>query len=130
MRRFAFVDGMRGLVAVWIVVFHAFAGGHFTHLEAWLPSWRDRFVMIAPVGVTVFFVLSGFVIAYAVRERRFDVAYGSRFLMRRLLRLGPPYWVSLLLAVAVAPWLPDLHPTTAGSSPTSSTCRISCTSPR
>lgn len=112
--RFAFIDGVRGLVAVWIMLFHAFAGGHVVHLETALPHFLDAFVHMAPVGIVVFFVISGFVIAYALGSRRLDLREAGRFLARRFLRLGPPYWLSLVITGIAAYVLTGVHPTLLG----------------
>jgi peptidoglycan/LPS O-acetylase OafA/YrhL len=109
--RFVFVDALRGLAAVAIVVFHLFAATHVEHLEAALPAWLAGALRSAHVAVAVFFALSGFVIAHALGKRRIDARYATRFLVRRLVRLGPPYWASLALAVATASYFPALHPT-------------------
>ena len=109
--RFAFVDALRGLAAAAIVLFHLSAARHVEHLEAVLPGWLDRLVRSADLAVAVFFALSGFVIARAVGDRRVDARSASRFLGRRLIRLGPPYWASIALAVATAAYFPSLHPT-------------------
>ena len=72
-------------------------------------------------------MLSGFVIAFSVGERRITPGYVGRFALRRSLRLDPPYWGSLVLALGLG-WLanrlfPARRPAPAGrrrrSSPTS-----------
>ena len=65
-------------------------------LEAWSSfGW---------VGVEIFFVVSGFVIAYSA-----DGASAARFLRSRILRLGPGVWVAatVTLLVALAVNLPE-----------------------
>jgi peptidoglycan/LPS O-acetylase OafA/YrhL len=51
------------------------------------------------VGVQVFFVISGFVIAYSVRRARITPGYFANFALRRSLRLDPPYWTTLALVL-------------------------------
>jgi len=48
-------------------------------------------------GVQVFFAVSGFVIAYALRDVEMDGRTLGNFLLRRSIRLDPPYWAGLLL---------------------------------
>jgi peptidoglycan/LPS O-acetylase OafA/YrhL len=99
-RRLAFLDGLRGLAALWVVLFHAAAGHHIGELEAALPDWLHAKLSAGHFGVPMFFVLSGFVIAYAVRSHRVDAAYFGCFTLRRAIRLGLPYWASIAVAIA------------------------------
>lgn len=83
------LDGIRAIAIIAVMVFHA--GG---------PILRGGFL-----GVDVFFVLSGFLITSLLqneiaRTGRIDI---RRFYVRRLMRLGPPLAVALLLYLAIAP---------------------------
>jgi peptidoglycan/LPS O-acetylase OafA/YrhL len=94
--RFELVDGLRGLAALAVIVPHA------TGLFAFPGANRLSlfFLDLAPFGaggVEVFFVVSGFAIAYSLRDtvsQRLDL---GRFVLRRAVRLDPPYWAGLLL---------------------------------
>jgi peptidoglycan/LPS O-acetylase OafA/YrhL len=97
--RFVFIDALRGLAALAVVLFHAKEGHHIDGLLAVLPG-----VAVAPfargdLGVQVFFVLSGFVIAHSMARQEVTPRYVGRFLLRRSLRLDPPYWASMVLVV-------------------------------
>jgi len=116
--RLTFADGLRGLAALWVVLFHASEGGHLTELKKLLPRPLVSVVFdLGHLGVAIFFVLSGFVMAYTVQSRKADAHFATGFVARRMVRLTPPYWASIafvlvLLAVkraAQAPWssLPD-----------------------
>ncbi len=70
---------------------------------------RDRIVSLAPLGVRVFFVLSGYLITRLLLvelagSARIDLA---RFYLRRTLRIGLPYYavVGGAVAMAGAGWL-------------------------
>ncbi len=79
------LDGLRGVAAIMVVIFHTF--------EAYADE--NRFKQIVNHGylaVDFFFLLSGFVVAYAYDDRWIDV--GGRmsqwdFYKRRLIRLQP-----------------------------------------
>ncbi|HTA91791.1 MAG TPA: acyltransferase [Polyangiaceae bacterium] len=94
--RFELVDALRGLAALAVVLPHAV--GLFIYPDA---SWLSRcFLRLADYGrgsVQVFFVVSGFAIAYSLRDAVHDGFSLGRFLVRRAARLDPPYWVGLLL---------------------------------
>jgi peptidoglycan/LPS O-acetylase OafA/YrhL len=51
------------------------------------------------LGVYTFFVLSGFVIAHSLRDVRVSPRTFARFLLKRSVRLDPPYWASLIITV-------------------------------
>ena len=98
--RLAFADGIRGLAALWVVLFHASKGGHVDHLMAVLPGWFNSLVFDwGHLGVALFFVLSGFVMMHSVRGFAFDAGTGRRFMLRRLLRLTPPYYAAIAFVI-------------------------------
>lgn len=118
-QRFALVDVLRGVTAVWIMVFHALAAKHLEHLEPSLPWWTLRAIREAPLGVAVFFALSGYVIAHVIGSARVDARYAARFVARRRLRLDPPYFAAIVLVLAVGQWIglppESMHHPTVGT---------------
>ncbi|MCY2978716.1 MAG: acyltransferase [Planctomycetota bacterium] len=104
-RRFVFLDGLRGIAAIWVVLFHAHAGNHLNNLAEKLPAWIVWGVFeLGHLGVAIFFVLSGFVIAHSLRDAEVDGRFLGRFMLRRSIRLDPPYFASIALVVGLA-WL-------------------------
>ena len=100
--RLAFADGLRGLAAFWVVLYHASEGGHLPQLKAALPQAVANLVFdFGHFGVPIFFVLSGFVMAFTVQSETVDRAFAFRFVLRRLVRLTPPYWASIAVVVAL-----------------------------
>lgn len=87
--RFHFIDGLRGIAALMVMLFH-FSGLINKNTGATLPFDYGY------LGVQIFFVLSGFVIAYSIRHAPLDWNFGARFFFRRSLRLDPPYWIALI----------------------------------
>jgi len=78
-RRFVTLDAMRGIAAFLVVLRHTgtTAGG-------WFPEYSY-------LAVDLFFILSGFVLAYAY-DADFERGMGfSRFMKKRTLRLAPLY---------------------------------------
>jgi peptidoglycan/LPS O-acetylase OafA/YrhL len=96
--RFVFLDGLRGITAVAIALFH-FNNQWFS------PTHRDFSALLpAPVlavwsrldlGVELFFVISGFVMAHSLWARRVTLPFIGNFILRFMARLSPPYWVVL-----------------------------------
>jgi len=101
---FAFVDGLRGLAALAVVLYHVGFGGERAKLVGnHLPAFvREPIVQHGGLGVAVFFVLSGLVMAHTLRNARVTPRYTGRFALRRLARLTPPYYASIAVAIAVA----------------------------
>jgi peptidoglycan/LPS O-acetylase OafA/YrhL len=97
--RFSFVDALRGLASLSVVIFHAYEGNHLTDLAAQMPSWLIPLLFQGNIGVPIFFVLSGFVIAYSLRDRAMTPANVGRFMFKRSIRLDPPYWVAIAVSI-------------------------------
>ena len=98
--RFPLVDSMRGLAALSIVALHiSFANG--LARDGVLAPYAARL----EVGVAVFFLISGFLLyrpfaaSRLERERRPRTA---AYAWRRLLRIGPAYWVALTVLALLA----------------------------
>nr|WP_075223218.1 acyltransferase [Acuticoccus yangtzensis] len=101
---------MRGLAALAVTWFHL-TGGHESVIRmSGYYGW---------LGVEVFFVISGFVIPLSIARGfgTFRLADVPDYLIRRLVRLEPPYLVSVLMVVVL--WeLSALAPGFAGGDPT------------
>jgi peptidoglycan/LPS O-acetylase OafA/YrhL len=94
--RFRFIDALRGIAALAVFFCHV---REFGLPHGWL-EWGQ-------LGVPVFFVISGFVIAASNADQQLTANYIGRFVLRRSLRLDPPYWVTLLLVIAfISPMSP------------------------
>lgn len=93
-QRLKFLDALRGIAACLVSCMH-FQTLLYEHSTARLPILLDTLFKDGHAGVNIFFVLSGFVIAYSIRLQRFSFTYIGLFFLRRSLRLDPPYWVSL-----------------------------------
>lgn len=98
--RFAFADGLRGLAALWVVLFHASEGKHIEHIKDSIPSFLYKLLFeFGDLGVAVFFVLSGFVMALTVQKSTVNSKFAAKFILRRLVRLVPPYYFAIAFAL-------------------------------
>jgi peptidoglycan/LPS O-acetylase OafA/YrhL len=79
-RHYDILDGLRGVAAIMVVVFHLFEASATSHL--------DQIINHGYLAVDFFFVLSGFVIGYAYDDRWGKMTLGD-FFKRRLIRLHP-----------------------------------------
>jgi peptidoglycan/LPS O-acetylase OafA/YrhL len=98
------VDAMRGLMALWVFAAHAayYLGiGWGTSLAAYLAQHVNNYPGPA---VVVFFAISGFVMYRPFTSARYQARpQGSliAYLIRRLARVAPAYWVALAITGAV-----------------------------
>ncbi len=89
-RRFDLLDGLRGIAAIAVVIHH-----YTEHNDLhWLAG--------AWVAVDLFFILSGFVIAHSYGTKILNGLSFSTFLLVRLIRLGPLYFLGLALGAIAA----------------------------
>jgi peptidoglycan/LPS O-acetylase OafA/YrhL len=111
--RLAFADGLRAIAVMWVVLHHLYHGGHIARLAEHLPAFAIRAMEYGYLGVTIFFVLSGYVMALTTHALDVDGRVAGRFLLRRLVRLTPPLYASIAVALALA-WVEAiLRPQTA-----------------
>ena len=87
------LTSLRFFAAIHVVVFHLSADHTYTS-----SPLLGRFVMSGYTGVSLFFVLSGFILAYNYREG----LNKREFWISRFARVYPVYLVALLLGVAYA----------------------------
>jgi peptidoglycan/LPS O-acetylase OafA/YrhL len=69
-KRFLLVDALRGIAAMSVFVFHLQAGHHVDLIMGVLPAWLAVILKYGYLGVAIFFVLSGFVIAHSLYSWR------------------------------------------------------------
>ncbi len=100
--RVPFLDSLRGFAALWVVLFHCAEGKHLPALTAALPGGLVNAVFLSGhLGVPIFFVLSGFVLA-RISAGKIDSGRGAaRFVVQRLIRLSPPYYVAVAIGAAL-----------------------------
>jgi peptidoglycan/LPS O-acetylase OafA/YrhL len=102
-RRFQFIDALRGLASLAVMLFHFYFSGNLNDALAGItPSWLLGCLLEGRRGVDVFFVISGFVMAFSQRTAHVDGRYLLSFGVRRSLRLDPPYWLTLALCLILA----------------------------
>lgn len=94
--RVATIDGLRGAAAMLVVLYHLEEAVSRT-ADAWLWLPFEAVARLGFLGVDIFFVISGFVIALSVSRAAPTWGYLGRFVLRRSIRLDPPYWTAIAL---------------------------------
>jgi peptidoglycan/LPS O-acetylase OafA/YrhL len=119
--RLDFVDGLRGFAALYVVIAHALLNGWYA--ESGTRAARgltlfDRIInlLIWPFSfghgaVVLFIVLSGYSLMLAVaRSNASSLPNGTLdFYRRRALRILPPYYVALVLAIGLFWFVPGFE---------------------
>lgn len=87
------IDGLRGVAALLVLLFHA-----WVYTDAPLGGGALRGLVAAGgLGVDFFFVISGFVLFLPVARRGGDFGDVRAYAVRRVARIVPAYYLSLLL---------------------------------
>ena len=97
------LDGLRGL-AVILVIFYHYASGQLLTRPSGLAYYVERSAAPGATGVTLFFVLSGFLIGGILIDARGSNSYFRTFYVRRFFRIFPIYylWICLYMALVSA----------------------------
>src|SRR3954463_12189087 len=107
--RVAGLDGLRGLAALYVLLFHCWllAFRHFPRNTG--PAYLT-WAMHGRLSVVFFLILSGFSLALSPAANQWRLAGTARFLRRRAWRILPAYWAALVFSLAVALYIaPATH---------------------
>ncbi|KGE12265.1 acyltransferase family protein [Sphingobacterium deserti] len=105
-QHFLVLDGLRGVAAILIVVFH--------FMEWIITDFEKNFIGHGFLAVDFFFCLSGFVLGYAY-DQKLKIIGLKKFFVARLIRLQPLVVIGSLLGLIGLLWAPfssiDIPPT-------------------
>jgi peptidoglycan/LPS O-acetylase OafA/YrhL len=96
------LDGVRAIAALLVMFFHFF--NSVTTSNALLLLLK-KLAFFGQTGVSLFFVLSGFLITRILVQTKTDTHYFSNFYIRRSLRIFPLYYFYLILVFFLVPIL-------------------------
>lgn len=112
------LDGLRGIAILMVIACHAFAMPNGASLQSKIFYWFG----VLGYGVTLFFVLSGFLITRILLAAKNGTHYFKSFYARRALRIFPLYYFAITFVVVLykrtfgdwlgyATYLQDIAPT-------------------
>ncbi len=100
-RNIAALTGLRFFAAISIVIYH-FHGAVFESLG---NNWLTGLFTVGSMGVSMFFVLSGFVLTHVYINGKSKPVAAKSFFVARFARIYPAYALALLLEVPALIWL-------------------------
>jgi exopolysaccharide production protein ExoZ len=109
MQRFSSVQQLRGYAGMAVVVLHARLLAADVAMRAGAPATVEVLPLFGAWGVDLFFVISGFVMTQVVANARgsgSSEASAGRFLLRRIGRVVPLYWIATFAMAAAITALP------------------------
>lgn len=100
----AVLDGVRAFACLCVILFHINNLTMSEHIwtQQTVGKYISSFLLSGSYGVTLFFVLSGFLLFRTyTRSLLFDVPWPSmkRFYIRRIFRIWPGYYISLIILI-------------------------------
>jgi len=102
LKYFKELDGVRGLAAIMVVLFHIRQSGVGHDIVARTLYKAGNF---GQTGVILFFVLSGFLITRILLISKHKESYFKKFYIRRSLRIFPLYYLALAIYVIIIPYI-------------------------
>ncbi|MEE8320335.1 MAG: acyltransferase, partial [Gammaproteobacteria bacterium] len=101
MKDTSMLTGLRGIAALIVFVSHCAN-------EGLLPGFMGN--GLGQIGVVIFFVLSGFLMAYLYLDKGFDVHSVGRYIQARVARVVPLYLAIIILSFVISNSVyPDFH---------------------
>ncbi len=104
MQRYRYLDSIRGIAALCVVYLHSVSYilqhnlyvGPSEYIFMYMTSY---FVDLGKMAVTIFFAISGFIVPFSLlKKTEFPI---KAFIISRIFRLYPVYWVSIFLSLVV-----------------------------
>jgi peptidoglycan/LPS O-acetylase OafA/YrhL len=101
MKYFKELDGIRAIAALMIMFCHFF---QILNNKTAGFLFINKLANLGGTGVSLFFVLSGFLITRLLLKSKFDKKYFLNFYVRRALRIFPLYYLFLTIYYFIYPY--------------------------
>jgi peptidoglycan/LPS O-acetylase OafA/YrhL len=100
-KRVAGLDGLRGLCALYVLLFHCWAYTFRGFPRYRGPDWLS-WLGFGRLAVVLFLVLSGFSLAMSAARTGWRLGGLGRYARRRAWRILPAYWAALVFSLVIA----------------------------
>ena len=108
---FPIIQGLRAVAALLVCLHHLGSDRNvFPSIHFWIRNGGQ-------IGVEVFFVISGFIVPYSMFRAKYRLGNFPRFLLKRIVRIDPPYLTVIALTLALN-FASSLSPLFTGPRPT------------
>src|SRR5260370_5386066 len=100
-KNFVFLQVLRAIAALFVVADHAI---YYIERKQNVPLWAHNLAWhMGAFGVAIFFIISGFIMAYT-GQGLFNSALGwAIFARRRIIRIVPMYWLATAVELSLSP---------------------------
>ncbi|MES2133079.1 MAG: acyltransferase [Bacteroidota bacterium] len=95
MKQVNIIDSLRSLAALSVCLYHFIC----TTTGLTFPGNVSSFFYYGQYGIYIFFTISGFIIPWSMYHNHYSLKSIFKFLSKRLIRLEPPYLVSIVLVL-------------------------------
>jgi peptidoglycan/LPS O-acetylase OafA/YrhL len=109
------LDGLRGVAALMVMFFHFIPDGNVTINP--ILHYLHKVGVFGQTGVTLFFVLSGFLITRILLNQKANRHYFRNFYVKRALRIFPLYYLGLVIFYLILPLSINYTPLPYSSAP-------------
>jgi peptidoglycan/LPS O-acetylase OafA/YrhL len=94
MKRLEYLDSLRGLAALYVLVYHL---AKMPPMATGLPGFADSFVLFGGSGVILFFVISAFCLCLTMPGRDVSATDLADFYTKRFFRIAPLFYAVVAL---------------------------------
>ena len=88
-----FIQALRGIAALCVVLYH---GSYWT--GKWAETTKDIFFAAGYFGVSLFFVISGFIMVITTKKSDGSLSYVKTFMIKRFMRIWPAYFIATIVS--------------------------------
>lgn len=99
-KRWATVDGLRGWLALAVVIHHCVINFEFQNTGVWQLPNSNYYTMLGQAGVSIFFMITAFLFWGKIIDAKDSINWWDIYI-GRIFRIVPLYWVTIFLMLVI-----------------------------